>query len=52
MGGDANGSVAEAGVEDVGAVSGRGHPGGDDRTGGGLSERAPAVFSPICERQR
>ncbi len=42
MGGDANGSVAEAGVEDVGAVSGRGHPGGDDRTGGGLPERAPA----------
>jgi hypothetical protein len=42
MRGDANGGVAEAGVEDVGAVSGRGHPGGDDRTGCGLPERAPA----------
>ena len=33
---------AEARVEDVGAVSGRGHPGGDDRAGRGQPERAPA----------
>ena len=42
MRGDANGGVAEAGVENVGAVSGRGHPGGDDRTRCGLPARAPA----------
>jgi len=42
VGADANGGVAEAGVEDVGAVPPRGHPGCDDRTRSALPERAPA----------
>src|ERR1700677_775976 len=40
--GDADGGVAEVRVEDVGAVARRGHPGGDDRAGSGVRERAPA----------
>ncbi len=42
MGGDADRGVVEVGVEDVGAVSRRGHPCGDDRAWGGQPERAPA----------
>ena len=39
--GDADAGVAEAGVEDVGAVLGRGHPGAHDRLRGGEPEGAP-----------
>ena len=38
---DADRGVAIAGVEDVGAVSRGGHPGGDDRVRGGQPQRAP-----------
>ncbi len=38
---DPDAGVAEAGVEDVGAVAGRGHPGFDDRPGSGEPEGAP-----------
>jgi hypothetical protein len=38
---DPDAGVAKARVEDVGAVVGRGHPGADDRLGGGQPECAP-----------
>jgi len=42
VGGDADGAIAEVGIEDVCAVTGGGHPGGDDGAGRGLREGAPA----------
>jgi hypothetical protein len=42
MRGDAYSGVVKAGVEDVRAVTGRGHPRGDHRSGRGQPQRAPA----------